>query len=93
MSWNKTAIVILSITALSLEDILELLGIIIDSKLTFENHINKIYEKGNQKSKKFLIIWDALLDLVLSVQFKKREKHIHGGVLVFVKVLASATTV
>ena len=49
MSGNKKAITNIDNKCITSEGALGLLGICIDSKQTFENHINKLYKKASQK--------------------------------------------
>ena len=49
MSGNKKAITNIDNKCITSEGALGLLGISIDSKQTFENHINKLYKKASQK--------------------------------------------
>ena len=49
MSGNKKAITNIGNNCVASENVLDLLGITIDSNQTFENHINKLYKKARSK--------------------------------------------
>ena len=67
ISGNKETIANIVNNYIESENLHELLGIIIDSKVTFENHTNKVWKKAIQKLNSFARISNC-------IDFNKRKK-------------------